>query len=160
MFIVFSSSSLLSSQLIKFGTFSRWSHVDALFSDGTLIGADSSARASFKPGVQKLTLEDRLKHFDINYYKIERLELPNEDLARAFIEDQVGKKYDWSGIFAIPFRNRNWQDPESWFCSELVATAAIIGGRPLLHTDTNRMTPGMVEYCPMLTPYRSRTYVI
>ena len=36
------------------------------------------------------------------------------------MRSQIGKPYDGEAILAF-VAGRNWQDPEAWFCSELVA---------------------------------------
>ena len=39
-----------------------------------------------------------------------------------FLLSQEGKPYDLTGIFGF-VADRNWDEPDSWFCSELVAAA-------------------------------------
>lgn len=45
-----------------------------------------------------------------------------QDTFWTFMEAQIGKPYDWIGILGI-LSSRDWRQPDSWFCSELVAAA-------------------------------------
>ncbi|WP_216891622.1 hypothetical protein [Pseudomonas putida] len=55
---------------------------------------------------------------------------------------QLGRPYDWLGCAGIALRNRDWQEPDSWFCSELVAYAFGQAGEPLFREDmVSRVTP-------------------
>jgi uncharacterized protein YycO len=123
-----------------------------LWDDGTLIGAVSTAQGPYAAGVQKLTLEERFRYRKISNYRIDLLQLRDEDAARAFAESQVGKPYDWGGVLSIPvpFISRNWQSDERWFCSELLAACAARGNTPLIRLQTNRVTPEMIARCPLL----------
>lgn len=64
--------------------------------------------------------------------QVETIELlvPGNSITRKFLESQVGKKYDWLALIALPFR-RNWQAPHKWFCSELAAKALQLAGANL-----------------------------
>ena len=58
-----------------------------------------------------------------------------------FLNDQVGKPYDWKATLAFPFRG-TWQDRSGWFCSELVYEALRVGGASLSdRLPANRVTP-------------------
>ncbi|TCP13774.1 permuted papain-like amidase YaeF/Yiix C92 family enzyme [Crenobacter luteus] len=64
---------------------------------------------------------------------------PEEVLAAA--RSQLGRPYDWSGIAGVGV-DRDWQEPDSWFCSELVAWAFEQAGTPLVRADAvSRVTP-------------------
>lgn len=51
--------------------------------------------------------------------------------AYRLIKEEIGKDYDWGGVLglAIPFIGRDWECPDSWFCSELLAHASQIFDR-------------------------------
>ena len=111
-----------------------YSHVDAIMPDGTLLGARADG------GVRR-----RLKDY-ARFSRALRVELPaTDDVAAkfyAFLTAQLGKPYDFEAIAAFVV-GRNWQKPDSWFCSELVAAALQAAGwfaHPLA-TATNRITP-------------------
>lgn len=48
--------------------------------------------------------------------------------------------YDWTAIFGMLLQ-RNWQEQDSWFCSELVEAALTAGGRQRFRDDVSRITP-------------------
>lgn len=63
------------------------------------------------------------------------------DAVRKWAFDQLGKPYDWSAICGMA-AHRDWHDPGSWFCSELVVAAFEHVGFPLLRTNhLDRVTP-------------------
>ncbi len=55
----------------------------------------------------------------------------------AFLNNQVGKPYDWLAILAFAFQ-RDWQEPDSWFCDELLAAGFVACG-----LIPNSMTDGL-----------------
>ena len=73
----------------------------------------------------------------------------NDHLARRWLLDQLGKPYDWSAIWSW-FGSRDWQEEDSWFCSELVARAAEAGNRRVVYAETARVTPGMIWNSPVI----------
>jgi len=66
--------------------------------------------------------------------------VPEPLQAVAFLESQLGKKYDWMALVALPF-GRNWQSPFKWFCSELVAKALVMTGQPNFLIKKHRIFP-------------------
>jgi len=60
-----------------------------------------------------------------------------------FIDGQIGLPYDHTAILAFAF-NRDWREPDSWFCSELQQTACEVAGMvPVLYQRPNKVTPVM-----------------
>lgn len=96
-------------------------HVDVVLPQGGLLGARHDVVADTQPGVQIRPA---------NYAKWDRVERITLDIGGPeheaafyiFLRSQIGKPYDMAAIAAFPLR-RNWRDPNSWFCSELVAAA-------------------------------------
>lgn len=70
-------------------------------------------------------------------------------LARRWLLAQIGKPYDWTAIWSW-FGSRDWQDEDSWFCSELAARAAEAGNRRVVYAETARVTPGMIWNSPII----------
>jgi uncharacterized protein YycO len=144
--VLFSATESLGGKLIRIGTRSDWNHVDLLFSDGTLIGATSA-------GVQKLTLEKRI--YNSSYrtyaYRIDEVEVKDEQKVYEFAMAQLGKTYDYTAVFAflLPWR-ANWNANRRWFCSELVAAAIVAGGTTIARMDMHRVTPGFLDTSPLL----------
>lgn len=59
-----------------------------------------------------------------------------------FLEAQIGKPYDMTAILAFPLQ-RDWREPDSWFCSELAASSLEACGwfkKPLAN-PSNEITP-------------------
>lgn len=109
-----SATNGLQSRLIQFLTASVISHVDIVLPDGRLLGALPSDGVQVRPANYS------------RWTRILRVTIPSTaDQERRFFEaaeGQIGKKYDWSGIFNF-FTQRNWRESDKWFCSELVAYA-------------------------------------
>lgn len=116
----FSATDGISSGAIK--AFERgWcSHVDAVLPDGTLLGARSDTIGGAPPGVQ-------IRHPDYELWTAtETLQLLSpavmENRFTDWLHDQIGKPYDKEAILAFAV-GRDWRQPDSWFCSELMAAA-------------------------------------
>jgi uncharacterized protein YycO len=151
--IVFSSSNTWGGWFIRALTASKWNHVEVLFDDGTVIGAMTY-------GVEKTTMFQREDSKYTRALMVCSIDLPNEEAARRFAEEQIGKPYDWGGCFATILRGP-WQTADKWFCSELVARICEIGGNPIvsrLH-DVARVTPHRVEWAPQLKIAEHKRYV-
>lgn len=130
----------LSSDLIKmFGHGLHVSHVDAVMPDQWLLGARYDNIGGGKgvrirpPGYEQ-------------WEYIKRVSFPctqeQEVLFYDFLKAQVGKPYDWSAIVAFAV-NRDWRNPDAWFCSELQG-AALETARLMkrLVLPTNKLDPG------------------
>jgi uncharacterized protein YycO len=134
--LVFSKSDSIWSKIIRFATFSKWSHVEYITPDGNFISAEIGK------GVY-------VEHEDRNptwtKYEIVTVECSDLQAEQFFkwINKQVGKKYDFVGIFGLWF-GRRWQDEDSWFCSELIVAGLVkfkiveTAGQP------HRITPQMM----------------
>lgn len=109
--LIFGRSNTLASAAIRLFTWSRWSHVG-------IVHGDMVIEATARHGV---TLTPLLQ-FRQRYSAWAMADMPVEDRMEAINLAllQVGKPYDWSGIFGI-FLRTGWSKPDRWFCSELVA---------------------------------------
>lgn len=92
---------------------SRWSHVAIIDRDGVTV-----IESIIPAGVVKTHIDAfKARYTDT---KVARLPVaPGVDpyrLARA----QIGKPYDFGALFSM-VTSRNWEAPDSWVCSELVA---------------------------------------
>lgn len=122
---------------IRAAEYGFWaSHVEAALPDGTLLGAH------FEGGVRV-----RPADYDAGQRSKEmRITLPSDDLMDdrfyAFLNKQLGKPYDVEAILAF-VTQRDWQSPEAWFCSELIAAALVACGwfSTPLATEFNHITP-------------------
>jgi len=122
----------ISSWLIRFFTFSKFSHVAIKISDTVIV---DSTLAS---GVRAITTKEFIKHYP-KYVELD-VYIPNENLAKDFLLSQIGKPYDLTAIFGMVLQ-RKWHEEDSWFCSELLEAAIKAGGKPRFRDDVYRITP-------------------
>lgn len=131
--VLFCTSNLPASIMVRVATWSRWSHV-------ALVDGDQAIEATW-PRVCVTPLRDLLRSHKKFIIVDMPVQLEHELAILAAARSQVGKPYDVTAIFGFLTR-RNWQDPDSWFCSELVAWAFEKGGAPLFRSDSlYRVTP-------------------
>ena len=139
----FITSNSVVSRVIRVVTWSNFSHVDLVVKqDGklALLGAQA----------------DGVKIRPLGYCNPTRIETLTADVpeeARKKIFDfcyaQVGKPYDYTALLGN-LLHRDWQEDDSWFCSELLAAAFNKAGYPLINGNTDRITPGMLYLSPRL----------
>jgi len=108
-------------------------HVDGRTADGRWVGAHFAGVKSNPEGYDAATVSRTLI-----------LRIPATVAQKAafdlFLEAQVGKSYDFKSLIAFAF-NRDWQEPDAWFCDELIAAALVAAGRfPKLDIPLNRLT--------------------
>jgi hypothetical protein len=122
---------------IRAAEYGFWaSHTEAVMPDGTLLGAH------YDGGVQA-----RPADYDKGQCSREMIvSIPAPpamtDAFHSFLRAQVGKPYDVQAIIAF-IAERDWQQPDSWFCSELQAAALVHCGwfAAPLATEFNHITP-------------------
>ena len=126
------------SWLIRRFTWSPYSHVELVLPDGRLLGARGDGGVAIReparaPVVARFAVE-----------------APDSVIDTAL--QQLGRPYDWAAIAGIVTR-RNWQQPDRWFCSELVAWAFDRAGHPLLRSQGHYLiTPRDLLLSPYLSP--------
>lgn len=111
----------------------KFSHVDIVLDDGTLLGARSSGGVLIRAA---------------DYGKWSRrvaIDVPCTALQKQavtdYARDQLGKPYDRLAIVGF-LLGKSWRDTDAWFCSELAAAAGERGGLwPPLYSPANRITP-------------------
>lgn len=129
--LIFARSHRPGSLLIRFGTFSNWSHVGVVTDLGVV-------ETTWPKGVHLTSWREFVdRHSAIELIDVA---LPDEFAAVRFLTAQLGKKYDWTAILGFMFREP-WAHPERWFCSELVEAACIAGGRRRFRDKLRRITP-------------------
>ena len=118
---------------IRYWTAGPFSHVDTVLDDGQLLGARADGGVAIRPG---------------NYAKFSKITQvylsardTQERVFHTFEDAQLGKPYDHSAIWGFA-ANRDWRDPQKWFCSELVL-AALEESQwcPPLDIPSNKVTP-------------------
>jgi hypothetical protein len=140
--IQFRRANNFSSDLIGWFGADKWSHVDYVLPDGTLLGARWD-----KVGGQPSGVHVRPRDYDkervAEKWTVQKIvEDDKEQKFRELALQQVGKPYDWEAIVSFAI-NRDWRQDTSWFCSELITwlleTSEII---PPLFLTPNKITPG------------------
>ena len=129
--VLFSTSKLPGAAVIRAVTWSDWSHV-------AIIDGEEVIEATW-PAVRVSPLAGVLAKHSRNII----VDIPCQDPAAvlAALRSQVGKPYDLTALFGMLVR-RDWQEPDAWFCSELVAWAFEQGGAPLFRPEAlYRVTP-------------------
>jgi uncharacterized protein YycO len=135
----FFGSTGLPSDTIEWFSAGYFSHVAALWDDKSLLDSRSDVVGGVPPGVRirpQLAESARIMvtmELGCNQSQLLRW--------RTFLTSQIGKPYDKPGIFGFAF-NRDWREPDSWFCSELQAAALETAGiSPHLYAPANKITP-------------------
>lgn len=132
MLIIFSTGPHLSSRLLRAAMFSEWSHCGIVMPGGKTV-----IEASAKYGVVETPIEKFTRY---GKYAIQDVPVPDEDAVYRAAEAELGKRYDWLGVSGLALV-RDWEDPERWFCSELVQSCKIAGGLQDLRYCPRRITP-------------------
>jgi len=127
--IQFARGQGIGGKLIEWFDHGRYAHVDVVMEDGTLLGARNDSMESdgvqipagvrirprsYLDGVEKLQV----------YIPVPR---PVSEKFYSFCLAQVGKDYDTTAIAGF-VAGRDWSEPDSWFCSELVAAGLMESG--------------------------------
>ena len=129
--VLFCTSMLPGAALIRAVTWSDWSHV-------ALVDGEEVIEATW-PAVRVASLADVIaKH---SRYIVADIPCADPAAVIAAARSQVGKPYDLTALFGL-LAHRDWQEPDRWFCSELVAWSFQQGGSPLFRPDAmHRVTP-------------------
>ena len=138
--IAFLKGTDIADMMIKFWTMSKYSHCEMVFSDGHIIG--SSTAPPFKVTKQYFNSQPV---YPADWDVIEINVTPQEEaLIRKFAEEQIGKAYDWSGIFFSQVIPIKVQDGSKWFCSELCVASMQVVPRlaALLKMKASTVSPG------------------
>lgn len=141
----------LMSRLIEWQTRGDYSHA-AIFDEdtGTLYESWQT------DGVHKKA--DWNVHNDptVDFFKFQHTKEEAETI-RAFLESQLGKKYDWLGVVRFVSRTQLKADAkEKWFCSELVTAAlAAAGIRLFKNTEPCEVPPDLIKRSVVLSKYPS-----
>lgn len=133
------------SKAIRWQTRSVYSHAAWLLDDGSVIEA-------WQSGVRHVA-DLSVAHTPrtvIDLYGIPAMTARHKDKVEKFLISQLGKKYDYRGVFRFLTR-RQVTDPTKWFCSELVAEACSREWFPLLRrVKSSSVSPGLLSYSPYL----------
>lgn len=77
-------------------------------------------------GVSVTLLDEVQRHSSA--YRMVEIPCPDPAAGIAWARSTVGLPYDFSGVLGIPFRQRDWQAPGRWYCSEHVEMTLMKAG--------------------------------
>jgi len=127
------------SDAIRHFEYGFWaSHVEALMPDGTLLGAHA------EDGVKARPHDYDKDEFTRELYVHLPASPDQTDAFHSFLRAQIGKPYDFWAIAGI-VAQRDWNDTNRWFCSELIAAA-------LCHPDVAFFPKELAEEFNHITP--------
>lgn len=138
--LLFSTTGNPFSWAIRAFTWSRWSHV-------SIVDGDEVIEAVAIHGVRRAALLQRLD--DAVDHAFADLQCVDPEIVIAAAESQIGKPYDYTAVAGMGL-HRDWQEMDSWFCSELIAWAFEEGKSGLFRPGSlHRVSP---EHLWMLMP--------
>jgi uncharacterized protein YycO len=132
MYTIFCRRHNAGSFLLRTALWSSWSHCGIVTPHMTVIEAAAFHGVVERPYAQFIA--------GVSRYSVKTIALPDDARAIAFARAQVGKPYDWAGVIGLGLR-REWDEPDAWFCSELIEASAVAGRRPRFVHQAKRVTP-------------------
>lgn len=121
----------LSSAFLRLVMWSKWSH------SAILHGGYVTDTTLWQGGVKSHTSEDFFAQYPA--YELRDIEVNEED-ALLWLAQQHGKGYDWTALLSFVVQ-RDWQEPDKWFCSELSEAMISLFGKPRFRASAQRITP-------------------
>jgi hypothetical protein len=136
------------SKLIRFQRLSPYTHVSIMLPDGTIYESMQGH------GVRTVHATYYADDYAVGRVDVCPLEFEADKFLEmeAFLKSQVGKKYDWPGVFRFVTRVNPWgASDDRWYCGAYVFQATAIGGRLLLaRTETHEAAPDLIARSPIL----------
>ena len=102
----------------------------ALSSHAMVIVGNDCYEAGMLTGVRVQPIQKALRGQE----EVKRIvyQVPDAAAGVAWLDQQVGKPYDWRGALALAIKpGRDWAEDDCWFCYELAAGALKAAGRPV-----------------------------
>jgi hypothetical protein len=141
----------LVSRLIRWFTWSKYSHVAWLCQDGSVIEAWHRGGVRRQPSLSAVhTPGTRVELFQVLTHEFRELNYAQREAVETFLTQQLGARYDFLGILGFLTRAR-MEKHGAWFCSELVTRALNHAGVwPLLRVPACKVAPGLLALSPLL----------
>jgi hypothetical protein len=102
------------------------------------VDGDYAIEANMLHGVRRVPLKEALGTAkivaDISY------SVPDADAGLTWLRSEAARNapYDWKGAFGLGLApDRNWQNPEDWFCFELFAAGMCKSGRTVFRDNAH-----------------------
>lgn len=121
----------LSSAFLRLVMWSKWSH-SAILDEGLVIDT-----TLWQGGVRVHKAEEFFAKYPA--HEVRDIEV-DETPARYWLHAQIGKSYDWTALVSFVVQ-RDWQEPDAWFCSELTEAMISMFGKPRFRASAQRITP-------------------
>jgi uncharacterized protein YycO len=140
--IRFSPGSGLAGALVRWGTWSPYSHIGIELAPNTVLDSIPGVGVS----IRSITDEGGSVYL--------RIACPADVVSRAVAAGQarIGQPYDWSACYGFAVR-RDWHQEGAWDCSEAVHQCFVDAGWPLIRAQhLNRVTPSDLLLSPYLIP--------
>ncbi len=125
----------IGSWFLRAAMWSRWSHA-AVYDERDGIVYDSTF---WQGGVKSHFYTDFCERYPQREIRDLTPEVTDSS-ARYWLAAQIDKPYDWTALLSFVV-HRNWQDPDSWFCSELAESVRDQFGVPRFRAAVSRITP-------------------
>jgi hypothetical protein len=104
---------------------------------------DYFIEASMTHGTRRVLADEALNGLTI-VATIE-FEVPDAEAGLAWGRTQVDKPYDYSGALGLAVApDRDWMEPDKWFCFELAAAIMAHAGRDAFRDDAGHITGAML----------------
>lgn len=145
--IIFATDNKPWSFLIRWFTWSRYSHV-------AIVNRQKVIEATLLHGVRVAPLQEFLDKYKENILICD-VPKANVKKAWAFATQQLNKPYDLKAVFGLVFRKR-WTDDKKWFCSELATVALYNGGATIIRKEAYRVTPEDLLNSPLVKPIEKK----
>ncbi len=132
------------SRLIRWRTWSDYSHAAWVFPDGSVIEA-------WKGGVTHAPtiLSGHAPDTEVHLFMLD-LTIEQRWAIQDFLIAQIGKPYDYAGIVGFLAAAKT-ENPDRWFCSELIFAACKKASVDLLkRIPAWKVSPGLLAYSPLL----------
>jgi len=128
----------ISGWAVSLWTNSKYFHTEILI-DGKRITSHTKNGVSSKEELLRKDIE--------KYANIIEIEVSEENFEKGiiFANKQIGKAYDWKGIFLTQFINIHKENPDKYFCTEICAEILKIMGVSKLTKNSNEYNPGSFD---------------
>lgn len=126
----------IGSKALRLAMWSRWSH-SAVYDRAAGLVYDTTMQHG---GCQCWLADEFFKMYP--WFEVRELDVPDhkELEAVAWLEEQLGKGYDWTALVGFVL-HREWQQDDVWFCSEHSETFRSLFETPRFRTNAGRITP-------------------